>query len=117
MFQIPSAHAHTASDPLRLCFVSSEEIVLVCAASAKVQDAPELSSPFSRGDETVFPRVHSSINSFPCHFCATGAVEVSTLCLQASFRVSKTCLLVKLKMGISPRWLPCLCCPRQTLLD
>lgn len=76
-------------------------------------DALQLSSPSSRGGEMVFLRVCSQINSFLCCFCAVGAVEVSTLCLQASFRVSKTCLLGKLKVGISPCCLPCLCCPRK----
>lgn len=61
----------------------------------------------------VFPRVPSPINSFPCHCCCAAAVEVSTLCLQASFKVSKTCLLDKLKGGISPMLLPGLCHLRE----
>lgn len=70
---------HTRLQPRFVCFVSSEEGVLVCAASAKARDAPELSSLPSQGGETVFLRNHSPVNSFSCHFCAAEAVEVSTL--------------------------------------
>lgn len=104
-----------ASAPLY--FESSEEAILVSAPSAKVQDAPERSSPSFQGGEMVFPRVPSPINSFPCHCCSAAAVEVSTLCLQASFRVSKTCLLDKLKGGISPMLAARLVSPQGTFLD
>lgn len=94
-----SADAHTASSPLCLCFVPFQKTVLVWTLSASTWDAPELSRSSSFSGESLSQS--SFANKLPFLLCASGAVEVRTLCLQAAFTVSKTCLTGKLETGMA----------------